>query len=29
LLRCAPQTQILLCKILVGDTQTLELHLQD
>jgi hypothetical protein len=26
LLRCAPQTRILLCKILVGDTQTLELH---
>ena len=26
LLRCAPQTQILLCKILVGNTQTRELH---
>ena len=26
LLRYAPQTRILLCKILVGSTQTLELH---
>ena len=26
LLRCAPQTRILLCKILVGNTQTRELH---
>ena len=26
LLHCAPQTRILLCKILVGNTQTLELH---
>ena len=29
LLRYAPQTRILLCKILVGNTQTLELHLVD
>ena len=29
LLRCAPQTRILLCKILVGSTQTLELHRVD
>jgi hypothetical protein len=26
LLRCAPQTRILLCKMLVGKSQTLELH---
>jgi hypothetical protein len=29
LLHCAPQTRILLCKLLVGNTQTRELHPMD